>query len=550
MSSVAKLGRVRNVEVFQVGLRKGKPFTESDLDDAVANFAKFSSGDEKLIDPSLGLGHNEQEIKNNDGLPRYGGFEKVWKEKFTCDSCGGSRVLRGEPCGFCDNLDGKPSGIRTVMKADFADVPSPVGTWIDQKAYTRGSIEFYPEKHPSIANVPTKGIAIRRFVLLGSDLPGVSSLKPLQKAKMEFKDVTWATPMRFSDWEESDGLIMCFSDRKETDRDALGKLGLSQELIAKMSDAEVESLLKIRPQDKVVVFNDMCMADAYQHCRNMGMPVEPSSLHYKDKVHPKETLRAHMSMSDVHRTLTRNGYEHHGGGKFIHKSTKHEMHVDHDGENPHIVKYSDKPESDMNAKEVADLVTASLAGQVKDMVESQVKTAIDGAIKTFSDQLKPIQQDVRDFQSSTHRDAIQKFCDDELANGRLFAFEFDRGPDGRLPNIVDRLCKLDAAPVYKFSDGGREVMLSELDVAKRDIQQRPQRLGEKSKQGADGRGTSDSNGDDKARFDKFSDEFGDELVATGWDRDGTWKVLEAMPPADRRKELELLEKAGRDSRAA
>lgn len=503
-----KLGRVRGVEIFQAGLRKGQRYTEQHLDDIIENFRKFSTGDKKLIDPYVACGHDDKDLLG-DGNPRYGTPAELWKEKGPCEECGGTAHWHGEPCPYCDNPDGHPTGQRTILKGTLAEVPLEIGDWIKRRQYDHGSAEFYPQGHPAIQGIPTKGFALKGFKLLGQTAPAVKTLAPL-------RDATWETyadlecepaVFRFCDIDTAaeSSILMCFSevvkvDPKAAKKKALTDLGLSADFIAKMSDAEVDTLAeKMKPPaPTIITFTDLDMAEAYRFCSNMGMHAEPSTLS-----HPggksKDSLRLSHSFGDVHRIMKDNGYEHQGSGEFAHKANGHKMKFDHDDEGrPHVVKYSE--DTDVNAKEIV----AEVVAQLKPQMEAIAKATVDASVKTFSEQFDPIKKDVIDFKSSTHRDAIQKFCEEQLEVGRVYAFELD--DTAKLPTIVDRLAKLDTAPVYKFSEGGKESVLSDLDLAKRDILQRPIRFAEKGKQGKDGKGTSDSAGGLQGQIEKFAED--------------------------------------------
>jgi hypothetical protein len=545
-----KLGRVRGVEIFQAGLRKGTRWSEADIDGIIENFRKFSTGEKKLLDPSVGCGHDDKDVLG-DGNPRYGTPEKVWKEKGTCEECGGTGHWKGGECPWCDNPDGKPTGVRTLLKSDLAECPLEVGRWIANRHYNRMSAEFYHETHPAVHGIPVKGWSLKGVKFLGQTAPAVKTLAPIGTHQWETYADLECSPatFRFCDVETvaDSSILMCFSEvvKVNPKHKALIDLGFDADLIAKMSDADADALHeKLKPPaPTIITFTDLDMAEAYRHCQNMGMHAEPSSL-----CHPggkgKDSLRLHHSFGDVHRIMKDNGYEHHGSGEFAHKVNGHKMKFDHDDEGrPHVVKYSETVEdTDVNAKEVADLVM----GQLKTEVAAQVKASLDGAVKTFSEQFEPIRKDVHDFKNSTHREAIQKFCEEQLELGRIYAFQMDASSG--LPTVVDRMAKLDTATVHKFSEGGKDLMLSDLDVAKRDILQQPVRFGEKGKQGKDGRGTTEDN--DKARFETFAEEFGEEFAKTGFDKEGTWKALEQMPAAERQRQIADLEKLAAASRGA
>lgn len=199
--------------MFQVGEWKGIPFTEQDLDDAVANYHKFSTGENRLIDPSLGIGHKREDVLG-DGKPRYGTPANLRKEKMTCSECGGTKVWKGKQCPYCDRVDGKPLGTQTFLTADFEETPEEIGHWIKNRQFTHCSAEFYPQGSPRIPNIPTKGISLAGVVLLGKTAPAVKTLPSLRKAEWETYSDLDCPEFCFSEREfsQESSMLVCMSE--------------------------------------------------------------------------------------------------------------------------------------------------------------------------------------------------------------------------------------------------------------------------------------------------------------------------------------------------
>lgn len=266
------------------------------------------------------------------------------------------------------------------------------------------------------------------------------------------------------------------------------------EFLKKFDDAELvqfsEGLVKAQ-KPVVLTFSEQSMADAYHHLHNMGLPCEPATMHHEGMKHGKQTLKLHHGTHDAHRIFAENGYKHHGHGKFIHNSTGHEYHTDHDEMgNVHVHKFSESAsggDNDMTPAQVNALLDAKLGTVVPELTAQ-----LNKAIATFSEGLQPIRDDVAGFKTSTHREGIMAFCEGE-ARERLHAWEMDESATDakgkRIPTVVDRMMKMSTDKVYEFSEGGKSVMKSELDLYKDEIMKRPRWSGEKSRQGVPGRGT-------------------------------------------------------------
>jgi hypothetical protein len=338
---------------------------------------------------------------------------------------------------------------------------------------------------------------------------------------------------------------------------------LNAELLKKFSDEELvqfsEGVTKAaeaaaaKKQPQVLTFSDQTMAEAYHHLHSMGMSCEPSSLHHEGMKHPKETLKLHHPTKEVHQMFAERGYHHQGHGKFAHATTGHEYHTDHDQEgNVHVHKFSESASGgdDMTPAQVSEIVRAEMKAILPNIsdISQQLDQKLNGAIAKFSESLQPIRDDVRDFKTSTHRDAILAFCEEAQGKGLIHAFEMDDSATDakgkRLPNLVDRLMGLSTQPVYEFSEGGKTVMLSDLDVAKREIMQRPRWTGEKAKQGVPGKGTSTTaQSETMQEIIQFAETNEGILKEAGYaTKDEFVKVLEVAPEKDRQEILEHLKK--------
>ncbi len=139
---------LKGVEIFECGRRRGKSYTEKDLDDISRNFERFSSprAPRRLLKVPAVLGHEEdQKLLDDSSLPAAG-----WP----------TRVYR----------DGRK------LKADFDRIPPRVGRLLRNGAYATVSAEIYDEGGGP-EGVPVRGKALRRIAFLGGELPQVKTLQ-------------------------------------------------------------------------------------------------------------------------------------------------------------------------------------------------------------------------------------------------------------------------------------------------------------------------------------------------------------------------------------
>jgi hypothetical protein len=119
--------------------------------------------------------------------------------------------------------------------------------------------------------------------------------------------------------------------------------------------------------------------------------------------------------------------------------------------------------------------------------EKDVRRIVDAAVSQLKAEFAPIQKDVQTFKEETRREGLELFCETQLKIGRITPAEMER-PNGK-PNLIDFLMGLDATKVVaKFSEKGKTVSQTALDVAKDQILARPVfRFGEKVGTGPNGK---------------------------------------------------------------
>lgn len=140
---------IQNVEIFKVGtwFASGKKMkiTGDNLDEMVASFEALNTKPGFI--PALKLGHSAMQkfFGNNQGAPRLGFVEKIWRA--------GDKIL-----------------------ANFSDVPDVLVDLIEKGRYNQVSVEVFP-KYEFEGKV-FKNL-LTAVALLGAELPAVKGLKDL-----------------------------------------------------------------------------------------------------------------------------------------------------------------------------------------------------------------------------------------------------------------------------------------------------------------------------------------------------------------------------------
>lgn len=535
-------GKLKNVEIFQAGTRKGKPYSEQDLDDIVHNFNQFSVGPKAILKPSMVIGHEEdQELLDNTGIPKMGAPERLWKETIPCKWCNksGKMFVGGEriACPCCEG-----AGVRKVLKADFAGVPDKIAHLIDSGAYDAVSAEIYDE-HGLPEGVPARGKALRRVAILGGELPHVKSLdnylevtdySEFGEDRQVIREIFQVTKVR----NNRDGTFTTFAETTMPLQEGSSRETISQNISEMMKsghpqDQAVAASLKkagksnqydegSMGRDEIIQklvekggvaeqlanMTDDQLAMVYKLCcgqgddQEMGENPENADL---DQVEPtpddhdgsqqlSERIKKFMAYGK--KKFGENFYEE---GESVHgKNEKGQLAALGMG-----FEGRSKYESANHAEEGAASDTPSLQkkfqkpeGEMKQFSEQTIRRLVDAAVGTalrkIEAKLNPAAERVDRFMEETRRSTIAQFCERLQQQGKISPAEMERITDshGRVikPNLYDRLMRADAVSVvHKFSEKGKLKELTELDLQMQELEARPAfKFGERVKSGAAG----------------------------------------------------------------
>jgi len=561
---------VKNIELFQAGTRKGREYTEQDIDDIIRNFRQFSSGPKAIFIPAGKIGHEEgQEFT---GVPRIGNVTDVWKAIVPCKWCDHSGQMeiygRKQPCPCCYGR-----GKRVVLAGDVQGVPKKIAHCIEKGLYDDVSAEIYDENAPP-EGVPAKGKMLRAVSFQGGELAQVKSLDNYLEATdySEFGEVTSNIQLyRTVRITKNKGFHRVFSEvhpmplkegssravvgqniktemehgkpQKQAVAIALDKAGLSNkhaedamgrdELIKQLVDCgvsaqDVESLDDNTLQLVARIVGQLKggggepegdeVAMAHQYASGKMSEVDPIGGGNVDPI-PTEQIASMEKLAEHCARMREYGHKRFGG-KFAEVLDNQTVSgITHEREIPKVGdEYNATKGLDTKETAVGDhLAQHSEATKFSEAVRREVSRVL----RPMINEVKASKKFVNDFVEETRRETIQKFAENAVRTGHLDPSELDR-PGGR-PNIVDILMRCDATtPIHTFAERGKVVNMSELDVQKALIMaRRPRsnaekvRAGENGKMPDPGAVTDDEKMELTSMFQRFSEAFSRQPRADG-----------------------------------
>jgi hypothetical protein len=335
---------------------------------------------------------------------------------------------------------------------------------INARAYKKVSAEIY-NRMPE--GVPGQGKALRRVVLMGGYLPHIKSLN----------DIPWADYEEFSEGGIpsylatvgtqvlDNGVVAVFSEVKPMNRNeminALLKANIYKvEFFERLTDEQVAQCFKVYSEHQARIARleeeNTNIKEFAEHC---GVDIQGNETDEFWKHKGSGSYREHYShaMKEHHmRTL-------HRGKKLFGEDYEHDVEV------------KDRKKEKKEEHQLASLSEA----QVTDLVAKAVSEALAKNNTEIKTQLAAAENQISIFQEATKRDAVNKFVETRRASGKITASELDPGPNKK-PTLIDRLMMTDGkAVIHTFSENGRDVKMTALDLAMDEIDRRQARPDEK-----------------------------------------------------------------------
>jgi len=428
-----------------------------------------------------------------------------------------------------------------VLKADFDRVPHQVAKLINQRAYDHVSAEIYEEPPEGING---NGRMLRRVVLMGGDLPHVKSLKeiPLAEKDGDLWRVNGVEIFAIGKWKKKNytpadldniarefakhGDVSEFSEGKSLSG---GKAQLRLTRVRHAADGTYTVFSEVRTMDR-----EQMIAQLEQ----MG----------KDRkvLETMDDLQLQEALKDAAGTHTEpDGDEVNG----VEPPDEFAEYEDKDAMGSQIAKmmegYKKKFGEDYQAVQQEP---PAQGGMVQDQPAKEPMAFSEKAIEKLTASITQkilagmsgAKSEYAAFRETLKRDAITSFVNQQLAEGRIEPAELDRGADGKRPNLIDRLMRRDSVAVlHRFSEGGKTVEQTELDLEFEAIRRRPARKTARVK-GAEVGHVSFGEGDDLSRISRFCEENPDKVASIGETKESLLKTYQTASAADRKFLIESL----------
>lgn len=513
---MAEGATIKGMEIFAVGKHRDKDYTPRDLANMVENFRKFSTGSKPLLRVPAVLGHEEtQEFLDRSDLPAAAWCDRVYTR--------GGKLL-----------------------SDWSNVPPKVAKLLNRKAYRRVSAEVYDEPPEGI---PGQGKMLRRVAFLGGEIPQVKSLDdiPMVEEHAERGERFRPVVTKFSEARRRPraGTWVVFGEVRPMNRDdmlqMLARHGVDVEVCRDCPDQVLAEMLRVIDSKADAAASGMGGNDVnptqskamwaqvddagdgkrkkdgdYDDDKMQGEWHTRMGENGDDVPEPKddderEAMKSQaLKMFDrVRKMMDKCGYKMAEAGKFPENSS------------PDLAQMADassyfqavKPQGSGQTGPASDSQVTGTSGEGIKFSERQVRKIVDAAVAQVRKEFGGIREQTEQLAANTKRANITKFCETMVQAGKVAPAELDPGdPKNPRPTLIDRLMRADArTTVHKFSENGKEVKLTELDLQMREIETRPQlvRFGERLKGGGAmaGRGTDAEVEKVEAHFEQFREQF-------------------------------------------
>lgn len=380
-----------------------------------------------------------------------------------------------------------------VLKADIPGVPPQVARLLRGRAYRTVSAEVY-DRPP--AGVPGEGKMLRRVAFLGGDIPQIKTLAdiPLPEQHAEAGEPYRPVALRPAGSRPGTGGVwQAFSEVRPMNRDELIK-----KLVAHGVDAD---LCKDVP--------DAVLAEMVRALDAKAAPADPDAALMDDAAElpeprDEEDRKAKETLAAKYMDRCK---------KMAEKYRRHD-------DAPTVPLGGDRP-----------MTPAQFSEQFKPLVDAAVKAAVAQVERKFAS----VNEQVTQLEANTKRANVTKFCEAMAKAGKVLPAELDAGdPKNPRPTLIDRLMRADArTAVEKFSEGGKQVALTELDLQMREIERRPVlvRFGEAVKAAPGG---FDSFAEQRQRAEQFYESNREAFAKVGTTREEFLKTFEQASEADRK----------------
>ncbi len=448
---------VKGVEIFSTGRHQKVEWTHKKLQQAVSNFHEYQLPGKVDKTPPVVLGHSEaQKLMHESGFPRVGSPTAMSYREVPCRLCNATGkapegVEAFDEHGSCPVCLG--TKVQGIVDADLGQMPRTIARLVKGRAYSGVSAEVMEDRPPQ---VPGEGASFRRITLQGDRLPHIKTLADLPADYESMTEVVTPDVILRPLWcvQESGGAWECFSEVSKVEEFAEGKPGPDW----------AKKLL------------------SYGH--------KASTLEKMDETAGKE-------MAEMHDKLAMPKYEH--GDRSDDDWQAHEPRSEA------VEKYGEMCAEKHNHMKMrgkrlfGEEHFAEVDAVAERFSEEQLAQITQAVVAKIGSQVGPLEKRVKDFEvateAKTKRARVEAFAERMKLAGKIQPHEQDetaRAANPRFRTLTERLMAMDdTVVVERFSEGGKEVTLTQLGMEMEAIKARPsQSYGSKT------RGATESGGPD------------------------------------------------------
>ena len=464
--------KIKNVEAFSVGTKRNKSYTADDLKEMVDNFNKFGKGQRPGFDVPTVYGHDETPEEQAKFLQNTGIRADGWVE--------GAKT------------DGKKLYLDLRVAPRLAEA-------IRTGHYSAVSIEIY-DKPPQ--GIPGKGKMIRRLAVLGGEIPQDKNLRrlPLPEKYSETRSRRRLITTHLRDCIQHRDYYTCFSEVAMPTRD---------EMVQKLAEKGVNP-------DAMKAAPDECLAEMCRMAEDMGKGKEDLGMggmdFDSDPKMPASPAEKKM-YGELHRKMSAYAEK---LKKFAEEEPIPGVSQVHPGPSGSEKAGLGGPSEDV--KKMSELVV-----RMSEKLEQQ-----GSLITALRAEIRPIKEDL----NQKHQVDIALFCERMKGAGKLTQAQLDR----KNPlNTVDELLRLNREQkVHKFSEGGKQTMLSDLELRMKAIEAGPVVWKNSELAASNNGGALNSDGTDPAhaRIERFCEEKGIKESVRKEMIEGWEAMKKAVPNAD------------------
>jgi hypothetical protein len=483
-----KTACVRGVEIFAAGTYvidpltgESKTYTVADLADAVRNFQAFSQpnpptpqGQAPILTCTVAIGHEEdQKHLERTDEPANGRVCRLWAQGPT-------------------------------LLSDWDRVPMELAAAINSHRYTKVSAEFYDNPQAAGCGAGT-GVTFRRASVLGAEIPKVKGLKDIPVAMHSERALSKST-IRPSTCRRRGNTVTCFSEVDPAmDRDTLSKkltgLGYSQAFIDTLSDEQLgalctdaEQIMSGAPVPQAAPIAspptpggkmaESGMGDPSTGGSDQSMfsdpPAMPAAPGYPGGATPVTTQMADpavaavppgpgqkppvMACSDVSTAAAPAGYSGNGAADQKINVPPASAGAGATGAPPPMMSNPPDVKSPPEYRQPSQVSTVTKYSEASLTALERRQNLVDARIAASERHAAGRHQ-------TEKRGRITRFCERMVNEGRVLPSELDASAGSQ--TLADQLLRADDTAVRKFSEKGKPVEKSELDLQMDAIERRP-----------------------------------------------------------------------------